>query len=292
MIINCIFSGNSAFFATGGGGAIANWNSSNIVVTNCTFWGNSHLAGTNADSIENIASSTALINNCILWDGNITSPEVRDDGTGTLSVKYCDIEGVFGPTDIDSDPFFVNPAGGDFHLQATSPCIDAGFSYVGIPMLDIYGATRFADGNNDCIDDIDMGAAGIYQPPDADGDGINDTCDNCPGVFNPDQADNDASQYGSGTPDGGDACDNCPTVYNLSQTDTNTDGIGDACEVQYLGTFQAVPSATLPEDSFAHVCFTFNEPSVPAGQLLPYYIIPPDCDNVMFFLNDGTVDAQ
>ena len=117
-----------------------------------------------------------------------------------------------------------------------------------------------------------------------------DSVDNCPGVFNPDQADNDADQYGGGTPDGGDACDNCPTKYNLAQTDTNGDGIGDACETSYSGTFKPLPDATLPENSIVEVCFKFDEPGYNTGDDLPYYIIPPDCANVMFFLNDGTTD--
>ncbi|XP_074650501.1 cartilage oligomeric matrix protein-like [Tubulanus polymorphus] len=75
---------------------------------------------------------------------------------------------------------------------------------------------------------------------DADNDGLGDACDtdtdndlidndddNCPLVANFDQADSEPSST-----DGiGDKCDNCPTVPNADQTDTDSDGIGDACDI-------------------------------------------------------------
>lgn len=42
---------------------------------------------------------------------------------------------------IGTDPFFVNPAIGDYHLQSASPAIDAGTSE-GAPDVDIDGDPR------------------------------------------------------------------------------------------------------------------------------------------------------
>ncbi|MCK4654592.1 MAG: hypothetical protein KAU01_09100, partial [Candidatus Cloacimonetes bacterium] len=43
------------------------------------------------------------------------------------TATYSDIEdGWTGTGNINSDPMFVNPGSGDYHLQSTSPCIDAG----------------------------------------------------------------------------------------------------------------------------------------------------------------------
>jgi hypothetical protein len=197
-------------------------------------------------------SSTALINNCILWDGNTTRPEVNDDASGTYSVKYCDIEGgvSFGATNIDTDPLFVNPAVGDFRLQATSPCIDTGFNFVGIPLIDIDGNPRIADGDGDCVYDIDMGAA-EYQLADSDADGFHDICDNCPYIFNSDQANQDADGVG-------DVCDNCVRVANAGQENTYGNALGDACEPHYTETISITGPFTPDGPIPVETCFTFN----------------------------------
>jgi len=60
---------------------------------------------------------------------------------------------------ISVDPLFINPAAGNFHLQTTSPAIDAGTnSAPNLPQTDIAGIPRILDGNNDCVSTIDMGA--------------------------------------------------------------------------------------------------------------------------------------
>jgi hypothetical protein len=60
---------------------------------------------------------------------------------------------------ISADPLFVNQAGGDFHLQSTSPAIDAGTNSVAnLPQSDFAGNPRILDGNNDCVNTVDIGA--------------------------------------------------------------------------------------------------------------------------------------
>lgn len=52
---------------------------------------------------------------------------------------------------------FVDAAGGDYHLQAGSPCIDAGTNE-GAPNMDFDGNPRPIDGDGDNIAVVDMGA--------------------------------------------------------------------------------------------------------------------------------------
>ncbi len=62
-------------------------------------------------------------------------------------------------SDIKGNPDLVDPANGDFHLQGTSPCIDAGDNnYVpsGID-TDFEGEDRIADGDGDHTPVVDMG---------------------------------------------------------------------------------------------------------------------------------------
>jgi len=80
-----------------------------------------------------------------------------------VSVSYSDIGGGWAGTgNINSDPLFVNAAGGDYHLQATSLCFNAGNNSL-VPV----GVTLDMDGNPRINNrTVDMGAF-EYQVPGA-----------------------------------------------------------------------------------------------------------------------------
>jgi parallel beta-helix repeat protein len=60
-----------------------------------------------------------------------------------------------------ADPLFVNAAANDFHLQSTSPAIDAGTNTApNLPQTDFAGNPRIVDGNNGCVSTVDLG---IYE---------------------------------------------------------------------------------------------------------------------------------
>ena len=97
--------------------------------------------------------------NNILWDNGDDIFTLYCD----LTPEYCCIEedGYSGPGNISVNPLFVDAANNDYHLQAISPCVDAGgpwYTRWGYGDTDIDGDSRFMDGDNDGEDDVDMGA--------------------------------------------------------------------------------------------------------------------------------------
>ena len=107
VLSNCTFVGNSARIFGGG-----MWNNSygNPTLTNCTFTDNSAWEG---GGIFNEINSISVLSNCILW-GNING-EIE----GGAIVLYSDVQGGWvGLGNIDTDPCFVDPNNGDYHLKS------------------------------------------------------------------------------------------------------------------------------------------------------------------------------
>jgi hypothetical protein len=85
------------------------------------------------------AGGTLVITNSIIF-GNGWS--VAAEGNAVAQVAYSDVEdGWPGEGNLGINPRFVDPAGGDYHLQAWSPCIDAGTAD-GAPDHDLDGVAR------------------------------------------------------------------------------------------------------------------------------------------------------
>ena len=104
----------------GGGGIYCHTSSPKIINNTICFNTTTGSGG----GIYSGFSSTPTVLNTILW-GN-TSPEIELD-RGTIYVTYSDVKGGWpGEGNIAADPLFVDPDNGDYHLQAGSPCIDAG----------------------------------------------------------------------------------------------------------------------------------------------------------------------
>ncbi len=188
-LTNNTFSGNSANF--GGGAAVGTWTGT-VSLTNNTFsdnfagYGGGVLVGTGDDLASAEIYNNIFWNNTAMTDGDdlYVDSDGDENGTGSpVKVFNNDLSGNadFGSgqsedlyiTDTDNyshgsniqqDPLFVDPAGGDFHLQATSPCIDAGDNNApGLPAEDFEGDPRVIDGDQDGNPVVDIGAD-EYQP--------------------------------------------------------------------------------------------------------------------------------
>jgi len=163
---NCTFSGNRANF----GGAVSNYEA-DLTLTNCTFTGNrSPVCNTLGGRILGVCGGSVRVSNCIFWDG---PEEIWNNPPGwRIEIVYCNIDSsalavydpceavMWGPGNVDTDPWFADPGywdpngtpgdpnddfwvTGDYHLKSqagrwnpqsqswvkddvTSPCIDAG----------------------------------------------------------------------------------------------------------------------------------------------------------------------
>ncbi len=151
-IINCVFENNTSY---GTGGAIGCRSLSFPTIANCIITGNTaasnggaiYISSTSQPTIINntIVSNTAGSNGGAIYvDGSSAVPTVTNNiiasnsatsGSGiycltpTLTINYNDIYSntlvnCTSSNGLTTDPQLVG--GGDYHLQATSPCIDAG----------------------------------------------------------------------------------------------------------------------------------------------------------------------
>lgn len=145
---------------------------------------------------KNAMGGGSVLRNSIIYNTSGTHINGGSSSSGYgIAAHYNDL---FGPasasgTNIPDDPLFVDRSGGNYHLGALSPAIDAG---------DPDSAYNDLDGSRN-----DMGAyGGAYAAAgDSDGDGIVDMFDVCPTDADPGQEDGDGDGIG-------DACDVTPTL--------------------------------------------------------------------------------
>jgi hypothetical protein len=129
-LYNCVINGNGA---AGPGGGV--WWTTTLF--NCTIYGNSGNPGGGGVS--------CTFNNCIIYGNS------GGDSSGD-SCNFCCAPDASGIGNITNAPLFVNPGGGNFHLQTYSPCINAGTNVYAMTTMDLDGNLRIVGGT------VDMGA--------------------------------------------------------------------------------------------------------------------------------------
>lgn len=142
VIINCLFISN---WSGNDGGGIYFTNSS-TTINNCTFvenetdyggniscYDNAHPNINNCNVTDNIGIAVKVWNGCSIDitysnffnnGGNFTGisdPDLGDIVDTNTNGDSCDVY-----QNIFLDPLYIDPGNGDYHLQANSPCIDAG----------------------------------------------------------------------------------------------------------------------------------------------------------------------
>ena len=152
MLNSCLLTGNTAV----SGGGVYGDSSNRSTVRNCTVTGNKATGVSSGGGIFSQGGFNVHVYNSIVW-GNTNAT------TGTASHNYdgscvftnsCTSPSITGTGNISTDPMFVDAAAGNFHLQSTSLCKDAGNNtYV------ISGMTTDLDGKARIVGGIvDMGA--------------------------------------------------------------------------------------------------------------------------------------
>ncbi len=180
VIQNNLISGNSA----GGRGA-------GLFQCSGTIQNNTITANSAGDFGGGLYGCYGVIRNCIIW-GNVSTEGPQIYISSKPCFSYIEGWSQGGEGNIAENPIFIDPAGGNYHLQSGSPCIDSGLDYYWCvwPQRDPDGNCRRAgqavdvgcfeygaapDSDGDLLSDADEVAAGSDpNREDSDGDGLRD----------------------------------------------------------------------------------------------------------------------
>jgi len=162
-----LVAGNTQTSASSTGGGVWVDASATLSFVNNTITGNLSASGGGGVAFQ-INGTVEVLNvfNNIIW-GNSGTPgaDVWVSGLGNKRVfSYNDANGISGVWDLfvnnlDVDPQFVAPTSGNYHLQKSSPCLDAGTTAApSLPVVDLDGNPRIVGGT------VDLGCYELSAP--------------------------------------------------------------------------------------------------------------------------------
>ncbi len=167
VFINSLFTGNHTTGNTGipiPPAFILNLLGSELRLVNCTVSGNDAITDP-AVFLMNIYQSSARVDNSIIYGNEGVSKAVLDTLASESFSRYSLVQGMEADEAAhnlagDTDPLFVNPAAGDYRLQACSPVINRGSN-----TLLSQGFTQDAGGNLRIVNTVvDVGAFEFQSP--------------------------------------------------------------------------------------------------------------------------------
>jgi hypothetical protein len=166
-ITNCLFYQNSA--NNSGGGAIKTMNPSvTMSFTNCTFAYNNALGAGEGGAIDLSYSDITMVNSIIYQNTQTYGGEINVGFSASAEINFSNLvmpTDATGSDNINTDPIFVDISTGDFHLQSTSPCIDAGID-VGNPFAGTapdMGCYEYGYGIG--VSDFNIDSVALYPNP-------------------------------------------------------------------------------------------------------------------------------
>ena len=141
VLYNSLLAGNQALPTSSPWDEPRGGGTRNCTLINCTVVGNTAIWG------GGVSGGTAI--NTVIYGNTATNNPNWIDGE---YADCCTIPAPSGSGNITNDPLFVAAAGGNYHLQAASPCIEAGDNSAAPGVTDLAGNTRIV------FDRVDMGA--------------------------------------------------------------------------------------------------------------------------------------
>ena len=145
-MVNCLINGNSA--NTSGGGAYYS------TLINCTVVGNAAIS-----SYGGGTTSCDVYNSILYYNTSGLFPASYANDAFSVINYSCTTPLPSGSGNFITAPNFVNQAAGDFHLQSSSPCINAGTNSYAPAGFDFDGNPRILGGA------VDVGAYEFVPPP-------------------------------------------------------------------------------------------------------------------------------